>query len=322
MAYDITDLGTLGGAQSIAHAVNEHGQAAGESSTANGILQRAFFWSAKGGIRDLGTLGGSKSVARAINAWGEVVGQADLAGDVRYRGFHWSATSGMQELRPLAGDTHSWAAGVDDTGRVVGASGGRASPVRAVLWKDPEADPVPLGGLGSGEAEATAVNATGFVVGFGKPATGQGDHAFLRDPAGGFRDLGTLGGRGSKARAISAGGTVVGTADDAKGRQRPFRWVGGILFDLGLSPDSIEGDARGLNALGDVVGTERVPGPRPKRAILFRDGVTHDLDVFANLPRELGWILEVASDVNDAGQIVGQGWHYDKSHAFLLTPKS
>ena len=69
------DLGTLGGKESAATAVNERGQVIGESTTAGGATH-AFLWQ-DGKMRDLGTLGGQSSSPTAINDVGQVVGASD-----------------------------------------------------------------------------------------------------------------------------------------------------------------------------------------------------------------------------------------------------
>ena len=69
----IRDLGTLGGTDSAANAVNAHGAVVGASETANDAGNDAFLYS-QGRMTDLGTLGGRASVAAAINDKGAVVG--------------------------------------------------------------------------------------------------------------------------------------------------------------------------------------------------------------------------------------------------------
>src|SRR5262249_53716527 len=38
------------------------------------------------------------------------------------------------------------------------------------------------------------------------------------------------------------------------------------------------------------------------------------------IPRKSGWVLWAAHGINDAGQIVGVGYHGGRQRAFLLTP--
>lgn len=72
----MTDLGTLGGTDSRAVAINDRGQVIGTSSTASGRYH-AFIWQ-DGVMTDLGVLPGkSNSKAAAINDRGQVVGDSD-----------------------------------------------------------------------------------------------------------------------------------------------------------------------------------------------------------------------------------------------------
>lgn len=71
---EMTDLGTLGGATSYAHAVNDRGQVVGTSETADGVMH-AFLWE-DGHMTDLGALTNpaDASAALDINNRGQIVG--------------------------------------------------------------------------------------------------------------------------------------------------------------------------------------------------------------------------------------------------------
>jgi probable HAF family extracellular repeat protein len=81
------DLGTLGGTESSATAVNEHGQVVGWSLIAGDAATHAFSWTKEGGMVDLGTLGGTDSLAVAVNDRGQVVGYT--LGDTGFHAAVW-----------------------------------------------------------------------------------------------------------------------------------------------------------------------------------------------------------------------------------------
>ena len=104
--YTVTDLGTLGGAQSSALGVSDAAHVVGWSETGETVgpnpIVHAFLWE-DGVLTDLGTPGGSESVARAVNSAGQVVGWAQTPGGVD-RAFLWlpqaafGLPAGMNEL--------------------------------------------------------------------------------------------------------------------------------------------------------------------------------------------------------------------------------
>ena len=80
--YSVTDLGTLGGSNSVPWGINDRGQVVGGSQTSvidpnSGFpTSHAFLWN-KGVMHDLGTLGGqySQALLGGINSEGQVVGE-------------------------------------------------------------------------------------------------------------------------------------------------------------------------------------------------------------------------------------------------------
>ena len=133
----MTDLGTLGGTDSSATAINDRGEIVGYSTTATSD-RHAFLWR-RGEMIDLGTLGGIDSFAVAINNRGQVVGRSDSVmayPDTSYwrsHAFLWQDGQ-MTDLGTLGG-RNSGAEGINDVGQIVGYSFSAAQrnrPARAL----------------------------------------------------------------------------------------------------------------------------------------------------------------------------------------------
>ena len=91
---------------------------------------------------------------------------------------------------------------------------------------------------------------------------------------------------------------------------------GNGMHDLGaLAGGSSE--AYSINNRGEVVGRSAVPSGG-HHAFLFREGRMLDLNDL--IPAGAGWVLTEAMDINNDGQIVGNGYLDGAVRAFLLTP--
>ncbi len=73
-----------------------------------------------------------------------------------------------------------------------------------------------------------------------------------------------------------------------------------------------------INASGAAVGQVSNGGPGSVRAFIWQTGVLTDLNTL--IPPDSGWVLTIATSINDNGQIAGAGTVAGQRHAFLLTP--
>ena len=118
------DLGTLGGANSLAARINDRGQAVGYSETGAGATRHAFL-TTDGVIHDLGTLPGfDDSVAYDVDGAGEAVGAAAPAPDApNARALLWRGgrTVDLNGLLPLnSGWVLEEARAINNRGQIAG----------------------------------------------------------------------------------------------------------------------------------------------------------------------------------------------------------
>ena len=217
----ITSLGTLGGVESEAMAVNSSGVAAGRADTGSG-QGRAFRWS-QGVMQDLGTSpGGTWSAAYAINGAGAVAGTVMTAGGA-FRAAMWTPEMLLLELGTLGGND-SYAFAINERGQIAGHSTTAAGWMHAFLFSGGVMRD--LGTLGGGSSYAYGVSDAGRVFGYARPPAGPHSHAFLwRD--GVMSDLNSLipGATGwelLEAYAVNGSGQIAG-AGLYGGEMRAFR---------------------------------------------------------------------------------------------------
>jgi probable HAF family extracellular repeat protein len=120
-ADGMTQIGTFGGGNSYAMAVNDNGEVVGEASLSSGYAHA--FTDVNGVMTDLGTLGGGSSYAYGINDSGTVVGYSWLASGDNPHAF--ADISGvMMDLNSLIPGGSGWellgAYGINAWGQIVG----------------------------------------------------------------------------------------------------------------------------------------------------------------------------------------------------------
>jgi probable HAF family extracellular repeat protein len=282
----INDLGTLGGNESFATAVNSRGTVVGV--TANGIPDdfsffgwgtqaRAFAWR-NGDMRDLGTLGGPDAFAVTINDRGQIAGNS-------YTNSIPNPTTGIPTVDPF-------------------------------LWQDGRiAD---LGTLGGTIGVVNAMNRLGQVAGDSNLAGDSASHPFLWD---GERmiDLGTFGGNFGDVTAMNDKGDVVGSMNLAGDDMwHAFVWHNDTLTDLGTLDKC--STAWGINNRGQIVGGTGDCGV-PVHAVLWEKGRIFDLTRLVPPHVQLTYGLDIneKGEIAALGRVEGDGDN-GVEHAFLLIP--
>lgn len=126
----------------------------------------------------------------------------------------------------------------------------------------------------------------------------------------------------NNAGLVVGGGGVFGMHDTvASGHAFVFNPVEESLLDIGSLPGHATRSAHAINSGGQVVGLAWSPhddSPPCSRAFLYPPGESGALDLNTLLPVGSGWILRKASNINDAGLIVGKGEINGETHGFLL----
>ena len=298
----LTDLGTLGGNESNASAVNDRRQVAGMALNTipdpytnffllPGATQvHAFRWTKSRGMEDLGTLGGTDSAAFAINNKGQIAG--------------WSFTNTTPNP-------------------VVTTCGGSTVNVPTedpFLWENGKM--IDLGTLGGTCGQAEALNNRGQVVGYSDLAgDNAGVHAFLWDKIGGMQDLGTLGGATGAGLSINDAGDVVGGDSLADGSARSFLWRHGVMTDLGTVAGSHSGsEALGINSRRQIVGNLLDNVGNEIGGFLWEDGGPM-VDLSTLIPLNPDLQLDHAFYINDRGEIAVRGvFSNGDIHSFVLIP--
>jgi probable HAF family extracellular repeat protein len=296
----MTDLGTLGGPDSLVnvanHTLNETNTVVGfsEISTPDpngedwcglgtGLVCLPFIWH-NGAMTALPTLGGNNGQAQGINNRGQVVGQAE--------------TPNLDPCSPFAQET------------------------KPVIWQHGVVQEV-LSTFGGSAAVANAISDDGDAVGIS--GCNPTFYAVLWRH-GAPTNLGSLGGTAgfiALAFDINNRGQVVGQAElPGDMLYHAFLWQEGVMTDLGsLSIDLPTSQADGINNYGQVVGfsNDAAGDDTSAVAVLWENGTITDLNTV--IPAGSPLFLMEAVSINDRGEIAGWGRLANgDQRPFILTP--
>jgi probable HAF family extracellular repeat protein len=219
--------------------------------------------------------------------------------------FLWTPGIGVTELGTFGGN-YSIPMELNNKGQIVGYYGTADNMPHAFLWS-PDSGMTDLGVFGGDESFGFGINDSEQVVGNAGPG-----HAFLWTSASGMTDLGSLGGIYAAAFGINADGQVVGFSTlPGDSRNHAFRWVSGVgMSDLGTLGGA-NSEAVAINNLGQVVGTSEIVdyGTSSVHPFLW----TQEAGMI-----DLGFEGR-ANSINDSGMVVGSVGAFGYGPAFLWT---
>jgi probable HAF family extracellular repeat protein len=245
-----------------------------------------------------------------------VTGSVQIPQDLRFtQAFRWS--HGKLELLQTLGGPYAAANAIDSHGSVTGYSQTATGARHAARWRGQQ--PEDLGLLAQGDYSAARdINDLGEIVGEANIMPNGKPHAFSWQD-GHMKKLKDLAGSSfCSAQAVNDAGEVVGSCDLSNGTAHGVLWRKNRIEDLGtLGDDDAPSTALDINAHSQVVGSSEVEDGK-LRAFLWQSGRMYDLN--NAIPPHTGWLLMVASRINDAGEIAGRGFYHGTIHAFLLKP--
>jgi probable HAF family extracellular repeat protein len=307
-SYDAVRLAGLSGSTehpTLGFALNEAGQAVGQSDTSDGHAHPVLWQNGK--VIDLGVLlagtDGELGVARDINNRGDIVGASNALD-----GQHAVLWRNGQiiDLGMLNGNP-TFAYAINDNGQIVGTSHTPAGELRGFLWDNGQMRDLGI----DGGVMPRDINNRGQVVGsldFGE--SGAGQRAFLWEN--GVTTRLQAPGIASSAEKINDRGEIAGQYIlDAERGAHPVRWYQGSMTELGLLGNGTDGGAHAINEQGQILGTSNVaPHSLQLHAFLWWRGVKHDLTT-AGVPTSSAYDM---ADINNRGQIL--------AGAMLFTPRN
>ena len=343
--YVVKDLGTLGGTVGQGRGINDQDWITGLALLPHNLAFRAFLRKKERNI-DLGTLGGPNSnTFSKPTKQGEVAGAAEtsdsdpLGEDFCFFGTHliclafvWQNGT-MTALPTLGGNNgtanyinnHSQVAGLAETTTLDLTCPNSEYQAEPVIWDKGVLQQLPTVS-GDPDGFVNVINDEGVAVGGSGDCATSGAfslHALLWQN-GSPMDLGSLGGtQFSAAFNVNDQSSVVGASDLAGDtnfwafpfiNNHAFFWQRGSITDLGTLPGDPTSFAFSINNMGQIVG-------QGSRAIVWNDKELTDLNTLVPGPPFSPLYLLSALDINDRGEIVGEGLAINGDlHAYLAIP--
>jgi len=349
LVYGVINLGTLGGATSEAHGINDRGEVVGASIDGNGDPQ-AFQWH-NGVMTGLGFLpGASNSIAYAINNQGEITGQSHVSA-TNYHAFLFSSNS-LVDIGTLGGPS-SLARAINDNREIAGSSQLVSNEPNwwdseTFLWHSNQFIHIPPFGTDWLNCDAMGINQSSWISGithlyspkrhwwayvwFDSNGNSSNDYTEMRL-------LGSMGpkdsaGENSGANDINDIGQAVGWTGITNTTEPVHAFLvtssngvwkipdteinptNSLMQSLGaLENPNNNSYANAINNQSWIVGTSTSTSG-VNQAFLWRNGVMTNLNQL--IAANSGWVLTNATDINNLNEICGSGLYNGQKRAFIL----
>jgi probable HAF family extracellular repeat protein len=305
----VTDLDTGSTLVTYPAAINNNAKVVGRALGPSFV--HAFSWQA-GSLKDLGTLATDavrNSMGIGLNQAGDVVGFSETNGDLADSAFLFR--SGVMSLVYRNGS----ASAINSSSQIAGYTKDAAGLNHAAVFQNGIAQPassIPT----CPYSEGNGINDSGTMA-ITAVCNGFTHFRALTWRNGVLTDLGAPFNGDSYANGINGAGQVVGDWSES-GFHRGALFSGGVVYSLNPLPGHPSAHAAAINSTGRVVGYSQDSAGKQHAVIWQSGGAVQDLT--AQLAAGSGWILETATGINDAGQIVGEGLHNGVEHGYLFTP--
>ena len=302
--YTIRELpASQPGGVSAGYRINSHGAVLGFDSRGPALF-------AGGGVTDLSGLTVRNGEVRALNDAGQVTGyrQVDTG---QFRGFV-TTDAGVVALPSLGGRSDQ-PRDLNNAGVVVGSMLNSEGRNRAAVWTTDGVTDLGVLAPGHLNSSAIAINNRGEVAGI------SGSRGFIWSQAEGMRDIGDLGGS-VVVTSLNDAGWVIGMADLGDSGPTAYVYDGVTMTPfgpLGRGMPFLRTIPWAINLAGVLVG-ESQDDNGDLTAFVRRDAEMLALQTL--IDPALGWDLRAAYDINDAGQITGEGFVNGQRRGFVLTP--
>ncbi|HEX8201270.1 MAG TPA: hypothetical protein VF590_12345, partial [Isosphaeraceae bacterium] len=317
MRYAVIDLG--GPPETVA-ALPRNVDASGRAifSTRGSDGQAHPFVSDGGRLLELPGLGGRDF---AMSDGGRIVGQSTATGKLH---FYRAEGGALVDEGEAAATVPGFPVGINDRGQVI-----TYDYNATYLYNSDDGKVVTLTSSFTGQVTVRGLNNHGQAVG-GAPGGPNGWMQPMLFQDGRAIDLGRPpGALGGSAAAINDAGQILVTALNEQGiGDRSFLYAGGQKIDLGHLGGYSNGGtainhAYALNESGQIVGISTIAAGKATigenfHPYLYDQGQLLDLNDV--IPPDARWVLDWVYDINDAGQIVGEGVHDGYRRSFLLDP--